>query len=303
MAPFAESPLRPSAPKLALTDSPHTAERRTRRLRTCLAVLALAGAGWGCAPERFEMVAIENRCSLRLDGRDDFVDLGQVAAGDPLLLAGSRFTVAAWFRQEAGGDAYERILDKSDGALAHDGWALAVDPGERRIHFYVHDGRRGGDFISRAGAFQRDQWHLVVAVARASRLEIYLDGRRDRSAVYESGAFALPAAHATGARLGAWNHEPGRAFRGWIDEVAIWKTDLPAVAIGSLAEARGRTDLRRDSAAYAASGDLVAWWRMEADPEGGSAATIRDLVSSLTGRLMPDPAGGNAPHIDCGTIP
>ena len=249
------------------------------------------------------MAVLENRCSLRLDGRDDYVDLGQVASGHPLLLAGSRFTVAAWFRQEPGGDPYERIIDKSDGTLARNGWALAVDPKERRIHFYVNDGRRGGDFIGRAGAFRPERWHLVTAVARTSHFEIYLDGRRERSAVYESGSFTLPGAQAAGARLGAWNHEPGRAFRGWIDEVAVWKTDLPPVAIGALAAARGRADLQVDSAAYGASGDLVAWWRMESGSEAGAAVEIREQVSGLAAPLMPDPAGGNAPRIDCEAVP
>lgn len=258
----------------------------------------------GCAPGGAAIATVENRCSLRLDGRDDFVDLGQIGAGHPLLLAGSRLTVSAWFRQEPGGDPYQRIVDKSDGVLARNGWALAADPGERRIHFYLHDSRKGGDFVGPAGAFRPGQWHQVTTVARADRLEIYVDGRRERAAGYESGSFALPATVATGARLGNWNHEPGRAFRGWIDEVAVWKTDLPAAAIGAFHAARGRADLRRNWGPYTAAESLAAWWRMESGEGGVASGSVADSASGVaSGRLMPDAAGANAPLLDCANVP
>ncbi|HEU5179191.1 MAG TPA: LamG domain-containing protein [Candidatus Polarisedimenticolia bacterium] len=275
----------------------------TARASLAAALFAALPLLAGCAAEDYRVAAVENRCSLHLDGRDDFVDVGRIGEKHPLLLAGSPFTVAAWFRQEPGGEPYERIIDKSDDVLGHNGWALAADPGERRVHFYVHDGRRGGDFISRAGAFRPGAWHYVTAVARATRLEIYLDGKRDRSASYEDGGFALPSPRPTSARIGNWNHQSGRSFRGWLDEISVWKTDLPPAAIGVLAAARGRADLRRDGSAYQASGDLVAWWRMEAGPDPAGAIEITDLVSTIGGRLMPDAASGNAPRVDCETIP
>ena len=257
-----------------------------------------------CGPAPYQVVEVANRCSLHLDGDDDFVDLGTIAAGSPLMLAGSPFTVCAWFRQEAGGDPYQRILDKSDGVLGRNGYALAADPGEKRIHFYVHNGKKGGDFITVSGAYTMDQWHHVAAVAREGGLEIWVDGRRDGRASYESGAHALPADFATTARLGTWNHEPGRELKGWLDEVAVWNTDLSGDAIEAIYSARGRGDLARGWGPYRFSGSLVGWWRMEAGAGGDSTLPIADSSGKKTvGRSMPDPASANAPTLDCKSVP
>jgi hypothetical protein len=268
----------------------------------CALPLVCVASSVACGPGSYEVAKVPNRCSLHFDGADDFADAGIVVRGSPLALAGSPFTLSAWFRQEPGGDPYQRILDKSDEALAHNGWALAVDPKERQVHFYSHNGKRGGDFITSRKAYHTDVWHQVVAVARRNRLEIWIDGRRDSDSSYESGAHALPADAATGLRIGNWNHAPGRAFKGWLDEIAVWRVDLSADAVGALYAAHARADLARDWGPYRYSHDLVAWWRMERD--AGSLAELSD--SSTTGiamRLMPDPASGNAPIVDCSSVP
>ena len=278
---------------------------RCRRLSLALATTApILLLHFACGPAPYQAVEVANLCSLHLDGDDDFVDLGTVAAGSPMMLAGSPFTVSAWFRQEPGGDPYQRILDKSDGAVGRNGYALAADPGEKRIHFYVHGGKKGGDFISVSGAYSMGRWHHVAGVARKGRLEIWVDGRRDGSASYESGSHSLPADAATTARLGTWNHEPGRELRGWLDEVAVWNTDLSGDAIQAIHSARGRGDLSRSWGPYDSSAALVGWWRMEAGADGPSAVSIPDSSGKNTpGRLMPDPASGNAPTFDCQSVP
>ena len=149
-----------------------------------------------------------------------------------------------------------------------------------------------------------DHWHHVAAVAREGRLEIWVDGRRDGHVSYESGSHALPADFATGARLGTWNHEPGREFKGWLDEVAVWNTDLTGDAIRALYSARGRGDLSRTWGPYDASAALVAWWRMEPVADAAPSPAIGDSTGkNSAGRLMPDPASGNAPTFDCQSSP
>jgi len=276
-----------------------------KRLSMTLAILALMGFHQlACGPAPYRAVEVANSCSLHLDGDDDFVDLGTVAAGSPLMLAGSPFTVSAWFRQESGGDPYQRILDKSDGAVGRNGYALAADPGEKRIHFYVHGGKTGGDFISVRGAYEMGRWHHVAGVARQGRLEIWVDGRRDGNASYESGSHALPADSATTARLGTWNHEPGREFKGWLDEVAVWNTDLSGAAIQAIYAARGRGDLSRNWGPYDYSGTLVGWWRMETGAESASVLFVADASGKNDpGRLMPTPGSGAGPILDCKSVP
>jgi hypothetical protein len=268
------------------------------------AVALLAAGLAGCARPTDPAATGSNHCSLRFDGDDDFVSLGTIGPGHPLLLAGSPFTLSAWFRQEPGGDSYQRIIDKSEEALAQNGWALAADPGERRIHFYVSSGRRAADFITSSKAYRLGSWHHVAAVARSGSLEIWVDGVRDRRASYESGGFTLPAAAATPARLGSWNHAGGRKWRGWLDEVAVWNVDLPSEAIRAIFAAGRAADLRRDGGDYRQSARVAGWWRME---EGAGNAPPDRLVDSApagtAGTPGPDPATGNAPRFDCAETP
>jgi hypothetical protein len=278
------------------------------RLFCCLVLATLYGCtvtveeGEVCAEPVLEKS--DNISSLYLNGKDDFVELGVRNEDDPLQLAGEPFTIAAWFRQEEGGDPYQRIIDKSDGPLARNGWALAADPETGMIHFYVHDDDGGADLASRRDLYKSGEWHFVVAVARRDRLEIWLDGELDDGSWYEEGAHTLPPRAATGLRIGNWNHEAGRAWHGWLDEVAVWNTDLPPELITALYQARGQADLSSACGAYDQADNLVGWWRMGsgarlADPTS-LQWTVEDFSGSdLEGSLRP-PRG---PRLEVGEVP
>jgi len=247
----------------------------------------------------------ENVASLYLDGDDDYVEMDAVGLEDPLQLAGEPFTVAAWFRQETGGDPYERIVDKSDGPLAHNGWALAADPETGMIHFYINNGEVAADFASRRGLYAPGEWHFVVAVARRESLEIWLDGELDTGSWYESGSHTLPAAAVTGMRIGTWNHSDGREWHGWLDELAVWNTDLSPASIATLHAARGRADLARSCDIYEEAGNLVGWWRMGsgalllADPTAIAWSVEDHARGARTGSLRP----AHGPRLDVGEVP
>src|SRR5262245_13306059 len=121
------------------------------------------------------------------DGDGDHARMGRVEASAPLALADSPFTISAWFRQEPGGDPYQRVVDKSDGPFGHNGWALGADAATGQVHLYANHGDRGGDFVTRRGSYATGRWHHVAAVARAGRPEIWIDGRRDDGAFFEDG--------------------------------------------------------------------------------------------------------------------
>jgi Concanavalin A-like lectin/glucanases superfamily len=250
---------------------------RSRRLTAALLLLAGVAGSSGCSKPP---VAISNERSLRFDGVDDSIDLGRAEADGPLALAGSPFTIAAWVRQEPGGDPWQRVVDKSDGPLGRSGWALGIDPASGQVHLYVG----GNDFVGARGGCPPGGWRHVAAVARRDRLEIWVDGRRDGHATFESGSHALPPSAAAPLRIGCWNHEPGRRWKGWIDEVAVWSVDLSPGAIEALHAARGRADLRREWGAYREAGRLAGWWRKRPDPR-----------RRFLGRLRPRPIPRSRP--------
>ncbi len=268
------------------------------------ALLTAAVALAACGPSTEPPAPAPNGHALRLDGDDDVVELGTIGPDSPLMLAGSPFTLAAWFKQREGGDPYQRIIDKSDEIMGHNGWGLGLDPVDRMIHLYVHDGTGGADFASSRNLYELNRWHHVVAVARRDRLEIWLDGKRDPGTWYEGGAFTLPAQAVTTARIGSWNHAGEREWDGWIDEVAVWSIDLPGEAIAALHAARGRADLGVNAGAYQAAGHLVGHWRMGDGPEAGAGPVVFDVSPSrIHGRMGPSPEEGNAPVLDGTTLP
>jgi hypothetical protein len=272
------------------------------RVAAVLVVVSLSSLTVGCASGPGPEDLVSNDYSLRLDGDDDYLDLGMISPGDPLMLAGSPFTISAWFRQESGGDRYQRIIDKSDEALGRNGWALGADPNAGMIHFYVHDGTKGADFASRRGLYTTGEWHHLVAVARADGYEIWLDGERDDGTWFESGSFALPANVATTARIGTWNHAPEREWDGRLDEIAVWKVDLDRKAIEAIRATRGRADLRRNWGHYGAADHLVGYWRMGDGPDDGQENRIHDLSSSGNHGVRMPPPPDDAPVIEPSTV-
>jgi hypothetical protein len=247
---------------------------------------------------------IKNDYALRLDGDDDYVDLGSIGPEHPLMLAGSPFTIAAWFNQEAGGDPYQRLIDKSDEIMGHNGWGLGANPSSGHIWFFVHNGSTGGNFLSSRSGYSLGRWHHVVAVARREKHEIWIDGERDQGCWYETGSHALPAAAMTTARIGTWNHADAREWKGRIAEIAVWNVDLSEGAIRAVYRSHGRSDLREDWAAYRSAVALVGYWRMGDGPENGRGSIVYDLSpTAATGSQMPGDASHGGPVFELSDLP
>jgi len=267
-------------------------ESRRIAIPVLVASLTAAGCGGGNA------LPLPNDGALAFDGRGGYAALGTIGTGHPLGLAGSTFTISAWFVQEPGGDPYQRIIDKSDERLGRNGWALGADPGSGQVHLYAHDGARGADFCSARGAITPGVWHHVAAVARSDRYELWIDGHRDEKAFFEEGRHVLPGDGTARASIGNWNHAPGRAWRGRLDEVAVWATGLDAAEIAELHETRGTLDLGGRGRDYRSARHLVGWWRMEPAGDGETHDAVSDASRFRTdGRLEPGDGGGDRPAV------
>lgn len=269
--------------------------RAPRLVRNAIAFAAATLIAAGCSPTA---PPLTNRGSLFMDGGGGRASLGAIGPGSPLLLERSPFTISAWFRQEDGGDPYQRIIDKSDGRVGRNGWALGADGASGQIHLYAHDGAHGADFTSTRGIYDVGRWHHVVAVARRDRYEIWVDGRRDPGSFFEEGVFTLPGGAVTEATIGNWNHEPGRAFKGVLDEVAVWSADLVEGEIAEIHAARGTLDLSARGRRYRSAAHLAGWWRMEPDGDAGLTGILKD--ASGRGRhatLLPGSGGEGVPTL------
>jgi hypothetical protein len=64
---------------------------------------------------------------ISFDGLDDQITLGSITSTDPLSLSantGDGMTIDIWMNATSGGDSFQRIIDKSNGGSAANGWAI-----------------------------------------------------------------------------------------------------------------------------------------------------------------------------------
>jgi hypothetical protein len=200
--------------------------------------------------------------SLSFDGGDDFVELGS-QAGD-LRLSGSDGTISAWIKIDdvSAGDSAKRIVDKSDGGGAANGYALLVEL----------DGSVGGfidgvaSLYSAAGTVTDATWHHVVWTWDGTYSKIYIDGGLSATA----GSTARPPSDTTGMRIGSWSHSTAREFDGLMDEVAIWNSALTSAQINDI--------YNGGVPAALTSLSPLGWWRL-GENDSGAGVTITDQGS------------------------
>ncbi|HEY0784955.1 MAG TPA: LamG-like jellyroll fold domain-containing protein [Acidobacteriaceae bacterium] len=157
-------------------------------LTALLAVGAVTGAGWAQRP--YQVAVMEHDAAGRygpfaghflIDGKG----LAKpVAAADPLLKAGTPWTLSAWFEAAAGGPQTTLIAGLGD-PLDESSRFLALDAGRPAIRFA--DGRQ----VAGSAAVTGEGWHLLTAVFDGTQVALYLDG-----APVASGAAAPGAANA-----------------------------------------------------------------------------------------------------------
>lgn len=162
--------------------------------------------------------------AIDFDGDDDAIDLGAIGVADPLRLNGSDVTIEAIINHVSGGDLYQRIIDKSDGGSAANGYALHLNGLKLAIavdgnYHYTND-----DVIS----YSTD--HYVVGVITGSAFTEYVDGA-SKAGGFQSGSASQPPDDTTNAKIATWNHDVAREFKGVIDEIRISNTARSAAWI------------------------------------------------------------------------
>ena len=170
--------------------------------------------------------------AVRLDG-NQFADAGDFANFDFF----DKFTLSAWIHPQGHPDGGILSRMKDDGLYA-EGWDMHLENG--RIHVdlvkrWLDDGIR----IRTTRAIDTRTWHHVAAVYDGSRvaagIRIYLDGQRVETTVELDGlnqTFAIDSP----LRIGSMGIR--RQFRGLIDEVRIYDSNLKPFEINVLATRR-----------------------------------------------------------------
>lgn len=162
-----------------------------------------------------------------------FIDMGTVAVNDGLQLnAGG--TISMWVSSNVAKQVqYARLIDKSDGPNAQNGYFVLVDDNNVNNNIAVRSFVAGAETTS---ATIDTAWHLLTfqLYGTPSRHLVYIDGQQVSTTLSQGGDL-LPPNVATRLRLGyTGGGTYGQHWNGKLDDVAIWNSYLTASQINAV---------------------------------------------------------------------
>ncbi len=157
------------------------------------------------------------------NGTTDFVNIPHNA--NQLLTSG--FTITCWVKSDSAGEAGAsgiigaRILDKSDGSAAENGYTLVLNSSNAGVRFSVNN----GGTISRSVGFVAGEWnHVALTVLANATVTFYINGAKSGNSA-STGALAGITSTAD-IRIGNISGGTSRSFDGIIDDVRIYNQVL-----------------------------------------------------------------------------
>ncbi len=172
--------------------------------------------------------------ALRFDGVDDHVTAGAFS------VTGEALTLMAWVRAEAldhvGSYRDARILTKAVGTAEQDHeWMLSTisEGSATRLRFRIKTEGDTQTLIAGTGDLATERWLHAAAVYDGSRMRLFLDGA-------EVGSTETQGALAANDDAPVWigGSPPAgdtRPWRGWIDDVRVYRVALSPAQIATLA--------------------------------------------------------------------
>ena len=174
-------------------------------------------------------VAGNNGNGVRLDGVNDYVDLGNPAA---LRLTGS-MTLSAWINASAFPFDDAAIISKRQSANVGYQLDTTIDRGPRTMSFKISDA--AGQTVARYGAttLVTNTWYHVAGVYDATNrtMQVYVNGKLDNVALVGTIPAAQPAS-TPNVHLGQRPGAPGQFnFAGVLDDVRLYNRALSQAEI------------------------------------------------------------------------
>jgi hypothetical protein len=136
----------------------------------------------------------------------------------------SGVTVEFWAKRRTISSTYQVLVGKpGNGVSKFENYAVWITPSKRYIA-YFGDGTTS--VAVQTPVVTDTNWHYIVATNNGSRIKIYMDGvlKQDVATTLQMAANTLPL---NIGRANANNY----FFDGWLDEVAVYPTALPAQTI------------------------------------------------------------------------
>jgi len=176
--------------------------------------------------------AVYNSTYFEFDGLDDYIELGTITTSNPLQLsspADGGLTIMFATYWDGPGDNFQRIIDKSDGGNALNGWCIFPDSNgtpANKLIFRENPGplTTDGTNMTSTSILSTGVWEIwaVTHDQSSGNWSWYKNGVLDNSG---TDTYVTPSAQ-TNARIGTWNHDVAREWNGRIGFMLVYEKAL-----------------------------------------------------------------------------
>ena len=176
--------------------------------------------------------AVYNSTYFEFDGLDDYIELGTITTSNPLQLsspADGGLTIMFATYWDGTGDDFQRIIDKSDGGNALNGWCIfpnSISTPANQLIFRENPGPLVGDGtnMTSTSTLTAGVWEIwaVTHDQSSGNWSWYKNGVLDNSG---TDTYVTPSAQ-TNARIGTWNHDVAREWNGRIGFMLVYEKAL-----------------------------------------------------------------------------
>ena len=199
-----------------------------------------------------------NLKSLIFDGSNEYLEI----ADDSSLDIEGAITVSAWIKPTVT-MSWKGIVSKSDLLMNADVWDMYITSSQK-IKFQI----TSTDAVESTTVLTNGQWYFVTGTYDGANIKLYINGTLEDTEARTDDIVTNNEPLKIGAYYSTANY-----FTGYIDEVAIWDTNLSANAITVIYNNGKPTDLRSNSGDYTSASSLVAYYRCG---DGDTYPTITD---------------------------
>jgi len=155
----------------------------------------------------------EGKNSLVFNGSDCYIDLNEN------LTFTTQQSIEVWIKADGTGHNYQRILDKSNGNNALNGYALIYHPTLNMIYYIVNDGTNK-DMV--ACKVPSNKWVNIIATKNNTEYKLYINGVLSQ----QNTGTSTFSTESTNTRIGAYTQSQERNFKGKINNIKIYNKAL-----------------------------------------------------------------------------
>ena len=160
--------------------------------------------------------------ALLFDGNNDYVTMG-----DAHNVGTSDFTISVWFRYSATENTLPQLVNKYGGGVGY-GLEIVDDDGadDGKVRAFIKNASARINALSAGATAKAGDWHHATAIwDRDGNLTVYLDGIAGPG-VSINAQSGDDIQNALSFDIGAENNHTDQFFKGIINEVALWSSDL-----------------------------------------------------------------------------